>query len=318
MPELRLTKRDYLTAFLRLYWLRPETAVWRTLDCLALKEVDFHSPIIDVGCGDGLFSFTRAGGLLEPSYDMYSQVGELDYFFNNVDIYDTFEETISSPSVIRKPTYIIDVGLDHKEALLKKALSLGIYKEVELADANNRLPVEDGRFRTVFSNVLYWLGQYPVTLKEMNRIVADNGIVVLHVPSEAFRDYSFYHRLYLNTGDSNWEWLHLIDRGRSENIKFCRSFEEWRDDFSMAGFEVAHHRQYLSKTVLEAWDIGLRPISPYLIEMANKLDPSDRADIKHKWIKGIIPLLEPICELEWITDYDYPPGFHLFVLEKAR
>ena len=318
MTVIRFSKQDYLMAFLNLYWLRPETALWRTLDCLALKDVEFHPPIIDIGCGDGVFSFTRAGGLFDPSYDVFIHTGKLDSFFLNVDIYDSFENKNSSPRVIREPAYTIDVGLDNKEALLKKALSTRLYKEVKLADANKILPVENSSFRTIFSNILYWIEKYPLTLREMNRIVADDGIVVLHVPNETFHEYSFYYRLHVKTSNHAWKWLHPIDRGRSQNIKFCRSFEEWRDDFVAAGFKVIHHRQYLSKTVLEAWDIGLRPISPYLIEMTNKLNPNDRADIKHKWIQGIVPLIEPLCELEWITDYDYPPGFHLFVLEKEN
>ena len=67
------SRSDYLRAFLGLYWLRPETAVWRTLDCLALAEVAFKAPILDLGCGDGLFSFARAGGTVRPEYDVFRQ-----------------------------------------------------------------------------------------------------------------------------------------------------------------------------------------------------------------------------------------------------
>ena len=84
MTVIRFSKQDYLMAFLNLYWLRPETALWRTLDCLALKDVEFHPPIIDIGCGDGVFSFTRAGGLFDPSYDVFIHTGKLDSFFLNV------------------------------------------------------------------------------------------------------------------------------------------------------------------------------------------------------------------------------------------
>lgn len=55
-------KTDYLAQFMNLHWLRPETALWRTLDCMVLQDIEFFPPIIDVGCGDGLFSFTRGGG----------------------------------------------------------------------------------------------------------------------------------------------------------------------------------------------------------------------------------------------------------------
>lgn len=312
-----LGRDHYLRALLNLYWLRPETALWRALDCLALQEVEFRGPIADVGCGDGLFSFTRAGGTLVPDYDPFRQVGALDAFYDKVDIYNHFDESKIAPVVDQRPLYTIDVGFDHKEALLQKAMATGAYREVRLCDANVALPAEDGAFGTVFSNILYWLENYRTTLKEMRRVLADGGQVVLHVPSESFRDYSFYQRLHVRTGDPQWAWLHLLDRGRSDNIKLCRSFAEWRDDFAAAGLKVAHHRRYLSKAVIEAWDIGLRPISPYLIEMAGLLPDADRRRIKGAWIDGVMPLIAPLCRLDQAGDDINPPGFHLFVLEAA-
>lgn len=181
---------------------------------------------------------------------------------------------------------------------------------------NEPLPVEDSKYRTVFSNILYWLEKHKMALKEFHRILADNGKVVLLVPNNTFKDYCIYQKLYVRTCDPRWAWLHLIDRGRSENIKLCQSYEQWSSDFDEAGFKVVKHRQYLSKTVIEVWDIGLRPISPLLIEMANKLPSKDRIEIKKKWIDHLMPLVEPLCELSWLTDDEFPPAFHLFVLEK--
>ena len=50
-----------LKNFLNAYWIRPETAVWRTLDTMLLRKLEFIKPIIDIGCGDGLFIFTLFG-----------------------------------------------------------------------------------------------------------------------------------------------------------------------------------------------------------------------------------------------------------------
>ncbi len=76
------------------------------------------------------------------------------------------------------------------------------------------------------------------------------------------------------------------------------------------------HRQYLSKTVIEIWDIGLRPISPFLIEMVNLINLKNRLEIKLKWFDHLIPFIEPFCELDWYTDSEFPAAFHLFVLGK--
>ena len=290
-------KIAYLTQFMNIYWLRPETALWRTLDCMALQEIEFIPPIVDVGCGDGLFSFTRGGGELSPEYDMFVQTENLESFFDKVDIYNHFDETAISPVVTKPMAYQIDLGLDHKEALLKKAFSLGCYNEVKTCDINHSLPLQDAQYRTIFCNILYWLENYKNALKEFHRILTDDGQVILLVPNQTFRNYCIYQKLYVKTGDPQWAWLNLLDRGRSENIKHCQSYEQWSTDFQEAGFSVVKHFQYLSKTVIEVWDIGLRPISPLLIEMANKLSGSDRLSIKNKWIDRLMQLTEPICNL---------------------
>ncbi len=313
---MKVLRKSYLSRFLSIYWLRPETALWRTLDCMALHEVEFISPIIDIGCGDGLFSFTRGGGVLDPDFDMFTNVGNLDAFFDKVDIYDHFDELAVAPIVKKKMVYQIEMGLDHKDSLLKKAFSLGCYDSVKVCDINSPLPVESSRYCTVFCNILYWLEQYESVLREFHRILADDGKVVLLIPNDTFKDYCIYQRLYVKTGDPQWAWLDLIDRGRSENIKLCRSEAQWTKDFNAAGFNVVMHRQYLSKTVIEAWDIGLRPISSLLIEMSNKLSSEDRLNIKKKWIVHLMMLIEPICKLNWVTDDDFPPAFHMFILEK--
>ncbi|MBP2233300.1 SAM-dependent methyltransferase [Azospirillum agricola] len=271
---------------MEIFWLRPETAAWRSCDCLALHEVEFTGPIADVGCGDGLFSFTRAGGRLNSAYDMFSTVNELEEFFDKVDIYDHFDENTTIPIVTEKPLYDIDVGVDQKLSLLKKAYSLGFYNEVRPADANESLPLEDGRFYTIYSNIVYWLDNYRNTLREMRRALAEDGQIILQLPNITMRDYSFFQRLYVRTGDPSWEWLHLIDRGRSDNIRQCKTYAEWKEIFSDEGLRIVHHRNYLSKNILEAWDIGLRPISPFLIEMANGLPPEKRLDIKERWVEA--------------------------------
>lgn len=54
--------KDVLKNFLNAYWLRPETALWRTLDVESMKGFEFAAPSLDLGCGDGTFSFIRGGG----------------------------------------------------------------------------------------------------------------------------------------------------------------------------------------------------------------------------------------------------------------
>ena len=316
MSQMNLA-RARLRSLMEHYWLRPETAVWRTIDCLALDDVKFRAPILDIGCGDGVFSFIRAGGRLGLDFDAFSNVRALDRFFDGEDIYDQSSPDNMRPSLLAMPSYRIDVGLDHKTSLLQKASVLEFYDKLLEANADEGLPFPDESFQTIYSNILYWLDDVPSALREIRRTLAHGGIAVVQVPSDSFRDYSFYQRLFVQTGDPQWAWLRLLDRGRSENVKHCKSQEEWTRDFEAAGLRVVRSLRYLSRLVLEAWDIGLRPISPVMIAMANKLSLEDRRDMKAQWIENLMPLLEPLCTVSTEMDQKYPPGFWQFILQRS-
>ncbi len=80
----------YFDQFLSVFWLRPETALWRSIDTLAMRDFEFLEPSLDLGCGDGIFSFVRAGGCFDITFDAFQAVGKLDHFFDKVDIFDDY------------------------------------------------------------------------------------------------------------------------------------------------------------------------------------------------------------------------------------
>src|SRR5213075_1889943 len=100
------------------------------------------------------------------------------------------------------PEFVIDCGADHKSNLLKQASRLEFYKRLVECDANRHLPFEDGEFRTVFSNILYWLDDPETALKEIARICSDRAILCM--PTTDF--YAFCPS-YSRT-DGLWSLIH--------------------------------------------------------------------------------------------------------------
>lgn len=47
---------DFLSDFLQRYWFAPPVALWRAIEARALSALDFPAPMLDFGCGDGLFT----------------------------------------------------------------------------------------------------------------------------------------------------------------------------------------------------------------------------------------------------------------------
>ena len=48
--------KDYLDAFLKQYWFAPPVALWRSIEAKALATLDFPAPMLDFGCGDGMYT----------------------------------------------------------------------------------------------------------------------------------------------------------------------------------------------------------------------------------------------------------------------
>lgn len=311
-----MTTSTTFDALLNVFWLRPETALWRELDIRAMQEFSLKSPALDIGCGDGIFAFVRSGGRFSPEFDAFRAMSGLDKFFENVDVFDAFDAKVS-PAVTSVPTYRISCGFDHKANLLSKAGQLGLYDTLKEGDANQKLPFEDASFMSIFSNIVYWLDDPQAVLKEIGRILRPGGQACLMLPNQTLPEFSFYNQLYVKTGDKKWAFLEKLDRGRfSDNIRQARSRSAWEAMFKQAGLAVAAHKAHLSKTVVQTWDIGLRPLFPVLHRMAGAVSPEKLPEIKREWVAIMRQFLEPLADMDDSLSTGTEPAFNCYILEK--
>jgi len=307
---------DTLKQLLNVFWLRPETALWREIDIRTMKSFEMQSPSLDLGCGDGTFSFIRAGGEFDRSFDAFRSVTQLDQFFQNVDIFDSYDESLSS-AVTKPPKYQIDVGFDHKINLLKKAGQIGLYRALKQGDANQPLPFPDASFNSVFSNIVYWLDSPEFAISEISRIMKPGAVACLMLPNSTLPQFSFYNQLYVKGGDPRWKFLEMLDRGRfADNIRQAKSLAEWQAMFKQGGLEIERHHTHLSKLAIQTWDIGLRPLFPVLLEMANELPADKLIFIKDKWMQTMLAFIEPIIKIDKEIPGGEEPAFHCFELRK--
>jgi len=311
-PKKTTTFDELLNAF----WLRPETALWRELDIQAMHSFEFRSPSLDLGCGDGIFSFIRAGGGFDLSFDAFRSMSGLDKFFENVDVFDAYDEK-QKPGLVRAPGYQIDWAFDHKENLLKKASLLGLHKNMRVGDANQPLPFPDESFNSLFSNIVYWLDEPKAVIAEIARVLRPGGQACLMLPNSTMPEFSFYNQLYVKSNRPEWAFLEKLDRGRfKDNIRQARSAEMWEAMFASAGLQIAMHKTHLSKSVIQIWDIGLRPLFPVLRKMADAVPLERLPEIKQEWIATLKQFLEPLVHLDDRLGQGEEPAFHCYVLEK--
>ena len=298
-----------LQNFLNLYWVRPETAFWRTLDVLQMKGIKFKKPIIDIGCGDGSFSFTNFGGKVNSAFDVYRSIKNTSGFFKGVDIHN--QNLQIKPKIIHKTKIKIDVGLDWKMNLLKKANELKLYGKLIQHDSNNPLPFEDEEFETIFSNAFYWINDIESLLREAKRICTRSGKIIIFVPDQKFKDSLIYNQ-FLKGG---YTWAKILDRGIYKNTKHCYTLSKWKTIFSKVGLKIEHHSNYATEKLTKIWSIGMRPYSPFIIEMANTLKLSERTKIKKRVVSEIFPILRSYLDFE-LNSMGKNNCFHMFVLTK--
>ncbi len=298
VPQVGPARLERLRRFLYAYWLRPENAFWMTLRSLALDRCVPRAPMLDLACGDGVFSFLHAGGVFADEFDVFQAVGRLnEVATRNADMFDA-GSACYRPAIVRSAARPIDTGADRKPELLAKAETLGLYRRRIELDANRPLPFADGEFALVYCNSAYWIREITTLLRELGRVVRPRGRIILHIKLAQLHDYtleSFRKQL----GE---RFLAVIDRGRRACWPSVAPREVWERRFRDAGLAILDATPFITRTHAHIWDVGLRPLAPLLVRMANGLTPATRLAIKRDWVALMMELLDPICR----------PDFDLF------
>lgn len=295
-----VTRSDRLRRFLSAYWLRPENALWMALRSEVLTGAPWDRPSIDLSCGDGVFTFLHAGGAFEDDFDVFTAVTPLDALTDeHADIFD-YCDARYQPAVRRPPAYTIDVGTDWKPNLLTKAGRLNLYDELVVHDNNQPLPFESGSFRAVYCNSAYWIENIDAFLAEMRRIAEPDGTVLLEIKLDSVLRYTLQrHRAVL--GD---RFLKIMGRGRAATWPSLADRATWEARFARAGLGIKRATPFVTRTHAHLWDVGLRPIAPLVIELANGVAPQTRARVKRRWVDLFCELCEPFFD----PDVDLLPG----------
>jgi SAM-dependent methyltransferase len=281
-----------LTRFLSAYWLRPENAFWMTLRSHILEPFAFESPMLDLSCGDGVFTYLHAGGEFDPSFDVFQSVANLDRVMSeNADMFDHYAPDYAPP-IMRRPELKIDFGTDLKLSMLTKAGALDVYDSLVLHDQNNPMPFETDQFRTIYGNAVYWVDQLDALLAELARITMPAGRILLQVKLDSIKNCTLTHYAHA-LGPS---FLNIIDRGRLASWPALGNRPDWQRRFKQVNLDIVEEIPFVTATHAHIWDIGLRPIAPMLVKMANALTPQTRSSIKRDWVQLFQGLTEPLID----------------------
>lgn len=243
---------------LSLNWLRPESAVVRFIEAEILfgfkKYLKY--PVLDLGCGDGLFTSILFGGRINKMYDAYQSVD-----FSQKDVYNSYTK-LPADFIETKPGKI-GFGMDIKKNAMRKAKELNVYDEVRKGDVR-KIPFDNELVNSVFSNMIDDINEKDLNsvFKQVHRVLKKGGHFVFTSPTERFREFLYY----FNKGQKQ------RDRGRSAWQP--RSLSLWKKIFKKTSFEEIEVVEYGDTLMMHLWDTGFRPFFYHLMGVRKMLKDS--------------------------------------------
>lgn len=239
---------EYLRRALEVYPFDPGLALWRAIEANLFSKYRFKPPILDLGCGAGSFSLIL------------------------------FSKNLQGDSIYGRSTQGINIGLDLNLLEIQKAKKMRYYQDFIVADATN-LPIKDCSFSTIISNcVIEHVSDLENSLKEIFRILKDDGIFLFTVPSELFGKYllgtHLLGKLKLEAAAQNYE----DNRNKSLSHLHLYSPKDWKEKLNYAGLEVVKQEYYLPARGELIWDIlfSLARFGFWKLDIMNILNISDR------------------------------------------
>ena len=164
--------RDYLKEHVNVYWLRPESALWDAVASYEIGSLKLDHVDLDLGCGNGIFSFITAGGSFSESFDWFIQAEPE----SDKNVFDHVKSERFKPEYIeRTPRIPYAVAFDKKDVLIEQARTLNWYTDYIESDVLNPWSIRDESISTIFSNIIYWVPDPSPIMVEAKRVLALKG-----------------------------------------------------------------------------------------------------------------------------------------------
>jgi len=167
--------------FLNVYFLRPENAIFAANLATAINSnltLNNKNKVMEVGIGDGIFSFLLFGGEFDNSFDVYSHTKKFKIANKMNDIFDSYDDTYN-PLIVKKPSLVIDIGIDLRENSVNKASKLNLYRELIVGNIQNIN--KSGKFDKVLCfSTIYHIHQPLAILKILRNILVEGAVVYKH------------------------------------------------------------------------------------------------------------------------------------------
>lgn len=295
-----------LRRYLQVYWLKPFDAVNDAANAWALRQFPWEEPILEVGGGDGVFSFIMHDGEFILTDDRYDQSDPS----RSGDIFDMYRNGVSL-TIKRYASRSYEAGVDLKWSHVLKCRETKLYRWL-VVSLPEPLPFASESFKTVFLYFPHGLIEngktldYERTLKEIRRVIRPDGTLLMTAVNRKIANYFVCYPLHQLFERRGWrrlsEYFRELDANRYEEITgLGRTPEEWTKLFQENRFSL-----------VDAWR-QVRPLAWWIYDFQTR--PLLRSLIRWNWFLKRVHLKE-VVKAAWI--YTWLPALALFYLAFAK
>jgi len=265
--------------YLNIYYLKPFDAVNDTITSDLLLKFNWKNNYLELGSGDGMFSFIMHGNSFPLWFDRYLNINLSDknIFKSKLRYFPKFKNKYSI-----QPNCSIDSKYHHIVSVNK----IGFSKSSKLSNYEN-LKYKKKSEDLIFIYTPHGLKDYAKSLKNTLPILKKNGKIILLLNLKNVLNYFICYKLSRNNSV-----FKKLDNGRyHETKKFSKSFTEWIDLFKKNNLKLKNFYTGLSPLTWMIYDIQTRPILKILIRFFNILPIYIRTLLKLIWMIAVYPLL---------------------------
>ena len=268
-----------------LYFLKPHDAVNDTLTASLLHRLDWSGPVIEIGSGDGVFSYVMHGGVFPLWFDRYLLTD-----LSKQDIYDIHKGNVP-PSTVSLHSPDVTLAIDAKESHVRKIKEIG-FADHCVVSAYEALPLASASVAKIFYYTPHGLRDHEVAICEAARVLVHRGTMLILLYDRKFKPSFLCHRLAQCRPGMLGRYFSRLDNGRFDEItNLSRSHEEWKVFFLRHGFKIEAHHSGLSTFAWKAYDIQTRPFLKPLIRFFGMLPGRARTLVKFLWMVACYPYL---------------------------
>ena len=282
---------NLIRRYFQIYWLKPFDGINDAANAWALSQFEWSDPILEVGGGDGVFSFVMHGGEFLLRDDRYSQTNPSKLG----DIYDVYHRD-QQLNIKRDVRLKYQVGVDLKLSHLYKSAETNLYKALVLSKPES-LPLASGSFKTVFLYIFHGLTDYRRSLLEIRRVIQLDGSLLMIAFNRSVTDHFVCYPLYQYCEGKGWnrlsDYFRRLDGGRFEEISgFSNSLNDWKRLLEETGFTLTEVYNQVSPLVWRLYDLQTRPLLKSLIRWNWLLERLHvKTMVKAIWVYTLLPAL---------------------------